>query len=256
MKRKGDAAPEKSLYPSAPRNPSELDFELRRFVDMKTPYQPSNPEEHVIDIISKAHAPTPPVEVEVGNYHWLPDGQKTDRGRWSQEVSFHSVMNLRFTPTFLTEELKIKVRQATQFEARRDTDLGPTRLVHPDPENGVPRAGQRPSRRAAHQHRLGRRVVLPLRGLSTDGRAPRVSVQRFHSSVALMVIDSRTDHIGRRRRGPTIDPTSRATGSQKCDLYFHLRLQAYAWVTSGLSASVIWHGMPGSRVRRAVRMEK
>ncbi|TFK93957.1 hypothetical protein K466DRAFT_642486 [Polyporus arcularius HHB13444] len=116
MKRKGDAAPEKSLYPSAPRNPSELDFELRRFVDMKTPYQPSNPEEHVIDIISKAHAPTPPVEVEVGNYHWLPDGQKTDRGRWSQEVSFHSVMNFRFTPTFLTEELKIKYTLILRME--------------------------------------------------------------------------------------------------------------------------------------------
>ncbi|KAI0711963.1 hypothetical protein C8T65DRAFT_647163 [Cerioporus squamosus] len=108
MKRKGNAVPEKNLYPSAPRNPSEIDFELRRFVDMQTPYQPSNPEEHVADIISKAHAPTPPVDVEVGNYVWLPDGQKTDRGRWSQEVSFHSVMNLRFTPTFLTEELKIK----------------------------------------------------------------------------------------------------------------------------------------------------
>ncbi|RPD75260.1 hypothetical protein L226DRAFT_570906 [Lentinus tigrinus ALCF2SS1-7] len=115
-KRKGNAAPEKSLFPCAPRNPSEIDFELRRFIDMDTPYEPSNPEELVTDIISKAHAPIPPVDVEVGNYVWLPDAQKADRGRWSQEVSFHSYINLRFTPTFLTEQLKIKYTLVLRIE--------------------------------------------------------------------------------------------------------------------------------------------
>lgn len=102
--------PKKDLFPYAPRNPSEIDFELRRFVDMQTAYQPSNPEEPIVDIISKAHAPVPPVDVEVGDYAWIQDERKKDRGRWMHEVTFHSAMNLRFTPTFRTEEIKIKVR--------------------------------------------------------------------------------------------------------------------------------------------------
>ena len=110
VKRKDNAPPEKGLFPYAPRNPSELDFELRRFVDMETAYQPANPEEPVVDIISKAHAPVPPIEVEVGEYVWIQDEKKKDRGRWTQEVRYHSSMNLRYTPTFLTEEIKIKVR--------------------------------------------------------------------------------------------------------------------------------------------------
>ncbi|KAI0787826.1 hypothetical protein C8Q74DRAFT_1409880 [Fomes fomentarius] len=108
VKRKGDALLKKDLFPYAPRNPSEIDFELRRFVDMQTAYEPSNPEEPVVDIISKAHAPVPPVDVEVGDYAWIPDERKKDRGRWMQEVTFHSAMNLRFTPTFRTQEIKIK----------------------------------------------------------------------------------------------------------------------------------------------------
>ena len=107
--RKGNEGPEKNLYPPIPCSASELDFEMRRWVDMETPYKPSNPEEHVVDIISKAHTPIPPVEVEMGNYEWVPDQERPDRGRWRREVTFHSHMNLRYTPTFLTEEIKIKV---------------------------------------------------------------------------------------------------------------------------------------------------
>ncbi|TBU32608.1 hypothetical protein BD311DRAFT_750339 [Dichomitus squalens] len=108
VKRKGNEDPDKNLYPPIPRSASELDFEMRRFVDMETPYKPSNPEEHVVDIISKAHTPIPPVEVEIGDYLWVPEQGRQDRGRWQRSVTFHSHMNLWYTPTFLTEELKIK----------------------------------------------------------------------------------------------------------------------------------------------------
>ncbi|PIL35722.1 hypothetical protein GSI_02452 [Ganoderma sinense ZZ0214-1] len=107
-KRKGNAGPHKNLFPQVPRSASEIDFEMRRFVEMETPYQPSNPEEHVVDIISKAHAPIPPVTVEIGKHTWIPEEGHDDRGRWRQEATFSSNMNLRYTPTFVTEEVKIK----------------------------------------------------------------------------------------------------------------------------------------------------
>ncbi|KAI0360021.1 hypothetical protein OH77DRAFT_1493480 [Trametes cingulata] len=107
-KRKGQAQPAKDIFPPVPRSASEIDFELRRHVDLQTPYFPSNPEEHVADIISKAHAPVPPVDVEITDYIWVPEAGKEDKGCWMQEATFHSSMNLRYTPTFLTEEIKIK----------------------------------------------------------------------------------------------------------------------------------------------------
>ncbi|KAI0768149.1 hypothetical protein BD413DRAFT_140325 [Trametes elegans] len=107
-KRKGLAQPQKDIFPPVPRSASEIDFELRRHVDLKTPYFPSNPEEHVADIISKAHAPVPPVDVEITDHIWLPEEGKEDKGCWMQEATFHSSMILRYTPTFLTEEIKTK----------------------------------------------------------------------------------------------------------------------------------------------------
>ncbi|KAH9902881.1 hypothetical protein C8Q73DRAFT_634724 [Cubamyces lactineus] len=107
-KRKGAAQPAKDVFPPVPRSASEIDFELRRHVDLQTPYFPSNPEEYVTDIISKAHAPVPPVDVEITDYVWLPEEGKEDRGCWMQEATFHSSLILRYTPTFLTEEIKIK----------------------------------------------------------------------------------------------------------------------------------------------------
>ncbi|KAH9856559.1 hypothetical protein C2E23DRAFT_446511 [Lenzites betulinus] len=109
VKRKGNAPPPPDLFPLVPRSASEIDFDLRRFVDLQTPYFPSNPEEHVADVISKAHAPSPPVEVEITDYMWIPaEGGKEDKGCWMQEATFSSSMILRCTPTFLTEEIKIK----------------------------------------------------------------------------------------------------------------------------------------------------
>lgn len=111
LKRKSTAQPQKDLFPPVPRSASEIDFDLRRHVDVQTPYFPSNPEEHVADIISKAHTPVPPVDVEITDYMWIPEeGAKEDRGCWMQEATFSSSMILRFTPTFLTEEIKTKVR--------------------------------------------------------------------------------------------------------------------------------------------------
>ncbi|KAI9057231.1 hypothetical protein FKP32DRAFT_1367553 [Trametes sanguinea] len=107
-KRKGLAQPAKEIFPPVPRSDTELDFELRRHVDLQTPYFPSNPEEHVADIISKALAPDPPVDIEVTDYVWLPEEGKEDRGCWMQEATFHSSMILRCTPTFLTEEIKTR----------------------------------------------------------------------------------------------------------------------------------------------------
>ncbi|OJT15548.1 hypothetical protein TRAPUB_6523 [Trametes pubescens] len=108
-KRKGTAQPQKDLFPPVPRSASEIDFDLRRHVDVKTPYFPSNPEEHVADVISKAHTPVPPVDVEITDYMWIPEeGGRDDRGCWMQEATFSSTMFLRFTPTFLTEEIKTK----------------------------------------------------------------------------------------------------------------------------------------------------
>ncbi|KAI0833297.1 hypothetical protein BC628DRAFT_1343025 [Trametes gibbosa] len=108
MKRKGGAPPPKDIFPPVPRSASEIDFDLRRFVDLQTPYFPSNPEEHVTDIISKAHTPSPPVEVEITDYMWIPDEGKEDKGCWMQEATFSSSMILRYTPSFLTEEIKTK----------------------------------------------------------------------------------------------------------------------------------------------------
>lgn len=113
FKRKVGAPPEEALFPCAPRDPSEIDFELRRFVDMKTLLEPSNPEEHVADIIPKAHPPVHPVTVDVGEYVWLPEVEgrtSTGRGRWKQVVTFRSVMHLRYTPTFASDVVTIKVR--------------------------------------------------------------------------------------------------------------------------------------------------
>ncbi|KAI9000629.1 hypothetical protein BD414DRAFT_472271 [Trametes punicea] len=107
-KRKGLAQPTTDVFPPIPRSASEIGFELHRHVDLQTPYFPSNPEEHVTDIISKAHAPVPPVEVEVTDYMWLPEEGKEDRGCWMQEATFHSSLSLRYTPTFVTEEIKVK----------------------------------------------------------------------------------------------------------------------------------------------------
>ncbi|KAM5538452.1 hypothetical protein V8D89_007785 [Ganoderma adspersum] len=107
-KRKENAGPDKNFFPQVPGSASEIDFEMRRFVDMETLYQPSNPEEHVVDIISKAHAPIPPVVVEMSKHTWIPDEDHEGRGRWRQEATFSSSMNLRYTPTFASEEVKIK----------------------------------------------------------------------------------------------------------------------------------------------------
>ena len=109
LKRKDNAPPERDLFPFAPRAPSGLDFELHRFVDMPTAYEPSNPEERVVEILSKTAPQAPHVEVDVGPYEWIADQGKLDRGRWMHEVTFHSAMNLRFTPTFSTDDIKIKV---------------------------------------------------------------------------------------------------------------------------------------------------
>ena len=209
MKRKGNATPDRSLYPCAPRNPSEIDFELRRFVDMKTPYEPSNPEEYVTDIISKAHAPIPPVDVEVGEYVWLPDGQKADRGRWSQEVSFHSYINLRFTPTFLTEELKIKVRcsMAAGFAVELAHPFA-TISVHTVPEDGVPWIGECSPHRAPYQHWFGCRVVLPLRGFSPHGGSPCVSPILSFPLLCCANVHCPIDHIGRPLPGPTSESST------------------------------------------------
>ncbi|KAI0649354.1 hypothetical protein C8Q79DRAFT_904619 [Trametes meyenii] len=107
-KRKGLEHPQKDIFPPIPRSASEIDFDLRRQVDLQTPYFPSNPEEHVIDIISKAHAPVPPVDVEITDYMWIPEAGKEDKGCWMQEATFSSSLILRYTPTFLTEEIKTK----------------------------------------------------------------------------------------------------------------------------------------------------
>ena len=109
-KRKENAGPDKNLFPQVPRSASEIDFEMRRFVEMETPYQPSNPEEHVVDIISKAHAPIPPVVVEMSKHTWIPEEIHEGHGRWRQEATFSSSMNLRYTPTFVSDEVKIQVR--------------------------------------------------------------------------------------------------------------------------------------------------
>ena len=104
---------EKELYPPLMRDPSFIHLELRRFVDMKVAFKPSNPEEHITDVIATTASGTGsafPVEMEIGERTWVPDEENEGRGQWMQEATFHSRMYLRYTPTFVTEEVKIKVR--------------------------------------------------------------------------------------------------------------------------------------------------
>ena len=111
-------AVEKDLYPPLVQDTSYLEFALRRYVDMPVAFKPSNPEEHVADIIARPHADGDaaaaallPVEAELGERIWIPDEDREGRGRWMQEATFHSRMYLRYTPSFLTEDVKVKVRR-------------------------------------------------------------------------------------------------------------------------------------------------
>ncbi|KAI1797266.1 hypothetical protein LXA43DRAFT_969255 [Ganoderma leucocontextum] len=141
-RRKDNAGPDKSLFPQVPRSACVV------FVEMETPYQPSNPEEHVVDIISKAHAPIPPVKVEFGEHTWIPEEEREDRGRWRQEATFSSSMNLRYTPTFVTEEVKVKYTLFLRVEFSGSANA--LRLCMPIPlalasSAPTPSAGRAPS---------------------------------------------------------------------------------------------------------------
>ena len=102
---------EKDQYPPTIRDASYLSCELRRAVDMNVTYMMSNPEEHVADFIAN-EMPIPsaaPVDAEIGPRVWVADGEVEGRGRWVQETTFRSSMYLRYTPSFLTEQIKVKV---------------------------------------------------------------------------------------------------------------------------------------------------
>lgn len=106
---KRQCGPRQELTPASPaRSAFEIDFEMRHLVKMKTPYRPFKPEAHVVDIISKAHAPIPSVKVEVSDHTWIPEEDHESRGRERQEATLGSSMNPRHTLISITEEVEVR----------------------------------------------------------------------------------------------------------------------------------------------------
>ncbi|KAH9945341.1 uncharacterized protein BXZ73DRAFT_96330 [Epithele typhae] len=106
---KGDDCEGAEPFPPPIRDAAPLAFALRRAVDMRTPLGPSAPEEHVADVLPVPGAGAG-VEVEVGERVWVPEpgGRREGRGRWAQAATFRSRMFLRCSPSFVTEEVKVK----------------------------------------------------------------------------------------------------------------------------------------------------
>lgn len=106
-----DEDPDVKLFPSPPRQSTEVQFGLRRHLTLQAKTFKTSNSEAVSPLggLGKGKAKQH-VAVEVIPREWIPAEGREGSGYWLEETTFRSFIELRCTPTFSSSSMNISVR--------------------------------------------------------------------------------------------------------------------------------------------------
>lgn len=101
------------IFPAPPLTPQEVDFRLESDVWIKARSWHTTRHDNWVTQLGGLNSGDPSavalVSVDAPKKVWIPDGEKSEKGRWKQEVVFRSSFQLSCAPTFSSETMIVSV---------------------------------------------------------------------------------------------------------------------------------------------------
>ena len=112
MKR-DEKSPDEPIFPVPPQLPQDVDFRLESDVWLKAKSWDTMRHGEFIAQLGGLGSQGPSsglVQVNAADKVWIPDSEKTEDGKWKQEVTFKSSFQLNCAPSFNSETMTVSVR--------------------------------------------------------------------------------------------------------------------------------------------------